>query len=487
MILLFLHLQNNIKNKNMFKSSIFSKIFISILVVAFISGIIVLLATLTERAYSESKSLISENKLLAQTLARVIKSGYLANRMPFQALKQVTESENIVFLWIVDSDGEIYFANDFEIFGQKIQNFQPLDQIKVQDSLFYKDNQKIKLIIAPIDIDITNQLWNLYLGVSLQRVEAVKQKIIFNGALMFLGVIILAALIAFYFSKSFTKPLKVLMRGVREIGKGNLNYKINIKTKDEFNHLAQAFNETTIKLKHTRERDKLINQAKSEFIAIAAHQLRTPLTSVKWVLKMVLGGSAGQINKEQKSFLKKGYKTNERIIRMVNDLLSIARIEEGRFGYKFKMLDLIKFVKDIVQDNKEKFKKKGLKLEFLKPKQEFSKCKIDPKSLRLALQNIIDNAYDYTSKGFVKISIKQEQKEFLLKIQDTGVGVPISEQSRLFTKFFRGSNIMKKGLGTEGTGLGLYIVQNIIKKHGGRVWLESELNKGTEFYFTLPL
>lgn len=282
----------------------------------------------------------------------------------------------------------------------------------------------------------------------------------------------------------------IILLGLIIGGLGFFNYnliKSLRKERDQLDKTAKILIRRDLALSDANEHLQEMDKLKSEFILIAAHQLRTPLSGVKWVFSILLNKHGQGLTELQRKMLKKGYKTNERIIRLANDLLSVIRIEEERFGYKFKTLNLVKFIKEIVQDNYEKFKKKGLRLRFLEPDQEFPKCKIDPQSLRLAIQNILDNAHDYTLKGFVKISIKQREKEFLVKIKDTGVGVPPEQESRLFTKFFRGSNIMHKGLGTEGTGLGLYIVKNIIEKHGGKAWLVSQLNKGTVFYFTLPV
>ncbi|PIP17253.1 MAG: hypothetical protein COX44_00855 [Candidatus Portnoybacteria bacterium CG23_combo_of_CG06-09_8_20_14_all_37_13] len=255
----------------------------------------------------------------------------------------------------------------------------------------------------------------------------------------------------------------------------------------ELDRIAKLLVRRDLALTEANERLIAMDKAKSEFVSIAAHQLRTPLTAVKWTLNMIMAGDMGKISKEQQEFLQKGYKTNERMIRLVNDLLNVARIEEGRFGYKFEKIDLIELIEEIVQWNQKNFKAKNLQLEFIKPKYSLSKIRTDPERLRLAIQNILDNAYHYTITGGVAVILERKNNQVQISIKDTGIGIPQEQMSRLFEKFFRGSNIMRKGMGPEGTGLGLYIAKNIIEAHDGEIGFESTENQGSVFWFTLPL
>ena len=242
----------------------------------------------------------------------------------------------------------------------------------------------------------------------------------------------------------------------------------------------------TMKIFHDLTREKAIDQMKSEFISIAAHQLRTPLSAIKWVIKMVLDEDSGKLNDEQKELLDKGYKSNERIIELVNDLLNVSRIEEGRFGYKFDMCDLQEVI-DIVNDNtKNIIKKNNQKLNILKPRN-IPKVYIDKERILLVLQNLVDNAIKYTPEfGKIEIIIEKKDDKFLeVSVKDNGVGVPEEDKVKLFTKFFRATNVMR--MQTEGSGLGLFIAKNIIEEHKGRIWIESEEGKGTKISFTLPL
>lgn len=239
-----------------------------------------------------------------------------------------------------------------------------------------------------------------------------------------------------------------------------------------------------MKIFYDLTREKMVDKLKSEFVSIAAHQLRTPLSSTKWVLKMVLDQDAGPINDEQAGLLAKGYKSNERVINLVNDLLNVTRMEEGKFGFNLEKLDIGEILDNVIEKIKEDLKKKEIKFNWLRP-SGLPLLNIDKEKMIMALENVIDNALHYTPQnGTIGIDVSCNNKIITLKIKDNGVGIPESEKERLFTKFYRGINVVK--LETEGNGLGLYITKNIIKTHGGSIRVESEEGRGTEVIIELP-
>ncbi|MBU2578598.1 hypothetical protein KKA09_00535 [Patescibacteria group bacterium] len=234
-------------------------------------------------------------------------------------------------------------------------------------------------------------------------------------------------------------------------------------------------------------REKTVERLKTEFVSIAAHQLRTPLSAIKWTLKMILDEDVGKIVGEQKELLEKTYQSNERMIKLINDLLNVARIEEGRFLYKVQEHDVIEILEKVVVLFEQIAIKNKLKFEFQKPEQELPKIKLDAEKISLAFHNLIDNAVLYTNPGgTVKVSVEnlKEQKQILISIKDTGIGIPNDQQNKVFKKFFRGENAVREE--TDGTGLGLFIAKNIIEANNGKIWFESSKNKGTTFYCAFP-
>jgi len=242
----------------------------------------------------------------------------------------------------------------------------------------------------------------------------------------------------------------------------------------------------TLVILHDVTKEKLSERMKSEFVTLAAHQLRTPTSAVKWSMRILLDEDLGKLNKEQKKTIEKAYRTNDKAIRLINDLLNVAQIEEGKYLTKLTLSNIEDVIQPIVETYKEKIEEKKLKIEFKKPKGELSKVMLDREKMRIAIKNIFDNAVRYTpAGGKISISLKGDEKKIEVQIKDTGLGIPKHQQNKVFTKFFRGANIMK--IETEGSGLGLYLTKNIIEAHGGMIWFDSEEKKGSTFYFTVPV
>jgi len=241
----------------------------------------------------------------------------------------------------------------------------------------------------------------------------------------------------------------------------------------------------TLVIFHNITREKVIEQLKSQFVSVAAHQLRTPLSIIKWSLSMMIQGELGSLTAEQKEILEKTNQTNERMIRLINDLLNVARIEEGRFLYKPQAVDFTELLQTVIDPIQSLANEKKIKVEI--NLTDGSKIvKADTEKLALAVKNLIENAIYYTeSGGVVKISLKRQGNDLEFFVQDTGIGIPKDQQHRIFGKFFRGDNAVRKE--TEGTGLGLFIAKNIIEAHKGRIWFESTEGEGTTFFFSLPI
>lgn len=238
-----------------------------------------------------------------------------------------------------------------------------------------------------------------------------------------------------------------------------------------------------VKLITNRTREIELLKSKTEFITVAAHQLRTPLTAINWALESLEGTNiAGQ----QKELVDTGFMAAKKMLKTVNDLLDVAKIEEGRFGYQFEEVNMVSFLEDILSQSNDLSKQYNIKLYFSHPKESIT-AYIDQQKMSMVLFNLLDNAIKYNvENGEVTVTIEKEKDEPFAKvsIKDTGIGIPPNQIEKLFTKFFRADNVVKYA--PDGTGMGLYIVRNIINRHGGRIWVESELNRGTTFYFTIP-
>ncbi len=231
---------------------------------------------------------------------------------------------------------------------------------------------------------------------------------------------------------------------------------------------------------------KEIDEMKTEFISVASHQMRTPLSAIKWVIKMLLDGDMGPLNVEQMDLLGKGYQSNERMILLINDLLNVSRIEEGRFQYRFSRNDLGEIVQRVIEEMQPDIKARGVIFRYQQSMSILPKASIDEQKMHLVVQNLIDNAIKYTPKGGkVEVSLGLDNDQLRFKIADTGAGIPARQQDRIFSKFFRADNVIR--MQTEGSGLGLFIVKNIVEGHQGEVTFESKEGVGSTFTFTLPI
>lgn len=237
---------------------------------------------------------------------------------------------------------------------------------------------------------------------------------------------------------------------------------------------------------HDITREKRVEEMKSEFVSVAAHQLRTPLSALKWALRMVLDKMFGPMPSGQQEILERAYEANERMIGLVNDLLSVSRIEEGRYIFKRIETSIEEILKKVLDESLQKIKDKKIQLRYATPAKKIPLILGDPDMLTLAIQNLVDNAISYTaSKGQIVIAIQQTDQGIQFTIKDTGIGIPLEQQSRVFTKFFRGKNAAL--IETNGSGLGLFITRNIIESHQGKLWFESKEKQGSAFSFILPI
>jgi signal transduction histidine kinase len=223
----------------------------------------------------------------------------------------------------------------------------------------------------------------------------------------------------------------------------------------------------------------------SDFANLTSHQLRTPLSGIKWLLEL-LEKSDDNFTKKQKDLLDKIYTSNERMIALVNDLLEVSRIEQGQTKLYLQPTDLTEIIRTLIRDKAQDIKRKRLQVAFTIETEPFPVVRTEPNKIKQAINNLISNAITYTSDGGkISIDIKISEHMLLCTITDTGVGIPKEQQSSIFGKFFRGSNVLR--FETVGTGLGLFIAKSFIEGSGGKIWFKSTLGKGSTFYFTLPI
>lgn len=228
-----------------------------------------------------------------------------------------------------------------------------------------------------------------------------------------------------------------------------------------------------------------VDKAKTEFVSLASHQLRTPLSAINWYAEMLVAGDAGKLNKEQKQYVQEIYNGNQRMVELVNSLLNVSRLELGTFAVEPELLDIKMLAEETVRQIKPDVEKKKIKLSANYDKS-LPKIMVDKKLTNIIVQNLLSNAIKYTpEKGKVNLTISQEGKSIKIIVSDTGLGIPANQQDKIFSKLFRADNVRETD--TEGTGLGLYIIKSIIDNVGGNIYFTSKQNQGTTFNVLLPL
>lgn len=231
---------------------------------------------------------------------------------------------------------------------------------------------------------------------------------------------------------------------------------------------------------------KILDDKKSEFISVAAHQLRTPLSGIKWSMGMMLTEELGPLSSEQREVLTQMNTTNDRVISIINDLLDIDLLSRDKSSYEFQTINLTTIIDETLKDLEPQAKSKNVSINTSGIQRDALTAEVDPDKIRIVFQNLIDNAIKYSDPGdTVTITGIKVNTMLQFSIRDEGIGIPAIEQQEIFERFFRAENAVRKI--TEGSGVGLFIVKKVVEDHNGRIWFESAENQGTTFQVSIPI
>jgi signal transduction histidine kinase len=346
----------------------------------------------------------------------------------------------------------------------------------------------------------------LFLGiVSLNFIVFQSFLLVNESNTLLIASLVLSLILVFFIIYKNRKIIQDTFPGKQIVLNGNnegmkQNAETELENENEFNALTEKLRETTeeyamttkklfereMELKKANQRLREIDSVKSEFVATAAHQLRTPLTGIKWSYTTLLEEDTGPLNDFQRQIIEKGFETIDYAISVINDLLNTARLEEGKTGFTFTEQPIGPIIQEILAQHQEIIKEKKIKLVIDAPLDSPFAFKFDKERMSIVFDNLLANAIKYTKpEGEISLKSFRNEREIQFKIADSGIGIPQKDFNKVFTKFFRAKNAI--GYETSGSGLGLYVVKNIVEKHGGRIHVDSEENKGTTFTITLPL
>ena len=324
---------------------------------------------------------------------------------------------------------------------------------------------------------ITTILMVIVVGYAITRYRLWNFKIIIAEVLV--SIILLVLFLNIFLSRFFVEYLfkstifilvsvfgMIIIRGVKK----------EIKARERVEKLAKE-------IMNANDRLRKMEKQKTEFVSIASHQLRTPLTAIKGYASMLIEGSFGKLPKKALDAVEKIFKSSQVLVVIIEDFLMVSRIEQGRVQYEFDIVELRDVVKEVINDVESDAEEKQIKIKLNVEGGRIFSARADRAKIKQVVHNIVSNAIKYTENGFVKIllSKNKENKKIRIAVSDTGVGISKEMKSKLFKKFSKGEDSKL------GSGIGLYVAKEIVKAHKGKIWAQSDgVGSGATFFIELP-
>ena len=308
----------------------------------------------------------------------------------------------------------------------------------------------------------------------------------------YISTIIVSIIVAFgislmigdFLARSVVIPIKKLHKATIDIGNKKFGKRVCIKTKDELEELGASFNDMGEKLQKIDEEYKKIDKAKTEFLSITSHELRSPMTPIKARLQMLIQDYFGKLNKEQKESVEVVLRNTDKLDKIIYDLLEISRIETARLKFNFRKVNLAKFLKKSITELNNYLPEKKIKIK--NSIKNLPMIETDPDRIEQVLTNLVRNSKKFSPENSkIKINAWAEKEFIFFSVEDEGIGIAKKNQKYLFEPFYQEENTLYRKYG--GNGLGLTICKGILESQGGKIWLESDKNKGTKFYFKIPI
>jgi len=326
---------------------------------------------------------------------------------------------------------------------------------------------------------------------------ALKQEVLSEMVFSAVYALLFAAFIALIFTSSFTKPLMKLKKSAEIFGHGNYNYRADVKTGDELEDLANAFNkmaeevsvsnqklkERAENLKTSYDELKELDNLKTEILSIVSHELRTPLTSIKGYLELLRDGTAGALNERQQEFVEIIHGNVSRLKRHIDNMLDLVKVNHAALDVKFDQINIKSAVSEI--SNSLKYFADERHVVLLEDVDE-AWIKGDKNKINQVLENLVENAIKFT-KTHTKVTISgyEDGENLHLEIIDQGPGIPKENLEKIFEKFYQVDSSLKRDV--RGSGLGLAVCKKIVESHHGSIWVESKIGKGTTVHLLLPI
>jgi signal transduction histidine kinase len=410
-------------------------------------------------------------------------SGVLIAQLSLQEIWDILSSSKLITsgqkIYVVDSEGFLISHPDTSSVLKKTnlleKSFvnQVIREKKIVDGIQYTDSDNKSMLVVGVPME-KKLGWGIFVEESSQTALAAYNQIR-NASIIFIFLTFALLLILIINSQTLANVFSDFKEGVRK----------RTKELEELDKTTKLLIRRDLELSEANNRLEALDDVKSDFVSIAAHQLRTPLTGIKWSFIALREKEVGPLNVEQTKIIENGLEAINHTIVLINDLLNVAHIEEGKFGFSFKSSAILPLVQKVFERFSPLAGEKGVQIEANLTKDNIPPISLDPEKISLVLDNLLDNAIKYTSPGGkIKLELIYENNKIKITVSDTGIGIPRNQFDRVFTKFFRGENALL--FQTSGSGLGLYMIKNIVDRHCGTISVRSEENKGSIFTITLP-
>ncbi|MBN2422320.1 HAMP domain-containing protein [Candidatus Woesearchaeota archaeon] len=523
---------------------LFQKAFI--IFFCFMLLVILSLSFILTKAYlsDTEQALIEQNRVYGDIISRQIEVGYLQSNWPFENLNKLAKRDDFLFWWVVKQDGNIYRANNVSFIGTSAQNYFPEInyELNIDNTVYLNRNHGYGIYFK--NFKFGQETLTFWLGFSLGSIAEKTNSIMIRVTLVSTSVLMVLTVLLYFAVNYLTNPIKILRDNTVEISKGNLNIKTNIKSTDEIGDLASAFNRMTTDLKkfrsqlenynknleksieaRTKELDrkikeaeesqiatlnilddvdesnkeligarkelqekikelKLMDKKKDEFLSVTAHELKTPLTSIRGFIQILKNEKIMRNRAVRTKYFNIIISDTHRLEKLITDILDLSRLDLGTMKFNFELTEIADIFKELTNLSSVSIKEKGLKSIF-KFEKDIPELITDKSRLLQVLSNLINNSVKYTEKGYIKIEAVKKNSFVYFSVTDTGIGIPKEEHTRIFDRFYQIDSSYTRKVG--GSGLGLAICKGIVEALGGKIWTESNPGKGAKFIFTLPL
>ncbi|WIF94446.1 sensor histidine kinase [Caminicella sporogenes] len=423
-------------------------------------------------------SLLAQSSIISSRLSYYIPQVNIkyANNMVHNIVKDLSEDLNSRIM-ITDINGKV-IVDSFNILeGQRLNN----EELAL--ALIGKSTAEQYIIpkygrVMYVAVPITNKgriIGAVFISSSLEDIYKNIKEIMKKFMILSLLSMVITGFISFVFADIISTPIERLTEAVKRMAQGKFNQKVEISGNDEISNLGKAFNLMTTKLEQ-------VDKQRREFVANVSHELRTPLSSIKILAESLIHQEKVE-EKIYKEFLKDIDSEVDRLNRIIDSLLSLVDLEKENLNLDYQITYVNYLIEKVINSLKPLADKKNIKIYYIE--REKIQIMLDQFKIQQSLINVIGNAIKYTPEnGEIFVELYSNSDEIIIKVRDTGIGIPKEDIPFIFDRFYRVDKARARKTG--GTGLGLSITQQIIALHQGRIEVESRINEGTTFYIFLP-